>query len=382
MRRVSVLSLVLALVSFGGPTGLAVAESAAPYVIVRDLQKLQDRIALGDGVAEAVHAQAMERTAANFVTRKKAVWKEKRNARALIVYLFSGGSAPAIGAAILPTHLASEYETLYSGALAYGLGDDKQASISLLPIDAKTLPNGLGGHLALVQASLLGPDQKNKSIALLDLARLLEPGTLIEEAALRKEMSLIGPSGDLDKFTFLSRRYLVAFPRSIYVDNFRQMVQQAAQQVGTGDTAEASARLTRLIAGLDKDTRRHLYLLIAREAVIAGRTRMAANASEEGGKLAGPADADAARAMTYFGAATIVGDRYDLGMKALSAAPVGLLDPRDQSLRASALSVADLIRRPPAASQGSADDNARAETLASAERSLAEADVLLKQVDK
>ena len=350
---------------------------ATPFDAVRTLQNLQDRIATGDPVAQAAYAKAMQRTARSFATIKLATWADKRNARALITFLFSGGSAAAINAAIPHHALASEFATLYSGALAYGLGQDEAARKILLPIEAKTLPSGLGGHLALVQATLIANSDHAKAIVLLDMARLLEPGTLVEEAALRKEMLLIGAGGDLDKFSVLARRYMGSFSHSVYADNFRQLFARTAMQVGGEVRADAIGRLTTLTEGLSRDEKRRLFLAIAREAVVDGRLDFAATISDQAGRLALRNENDEARAMVYFGAATIVGSRYDAGMRALAAASPAKLDARDRALRASALAVGAMIRANPSNTGVVQQTDQQAAVLAQAERSLASADTLL-----
>ncbi len=366
----------------GGGGAFAAGLAVPPYEAIRSLQKLQDRMADGDAVAQAAHARTIDTVATAFAEAKPSTWGDKRNARALILYLFSGGSAPVIAAAIPPDALPQAYRALYVGALAYGSGDDEAAKTSLSPIDARTLPSGLGGHLALLQATLAGAGDASKAVALLDLARLLEPGTLVEEAALRKEMSLIGATGDLDKFALLTRRYLNAFGRSIYADNFRQLVATSATQVGGADTAEAAGKLAKLTAGLEPRERRRLYLLIAREAVVAGRLNMAAIAGATAKGLAQGsaqgADADAARAALYLGAATIAGTRYEEGVAALMAVAPGRLDAKDRALRASALALADMIRAPVA--PAAADTHAAATNVVAidAERALNAADTALK----
>ena len=199
-----------------------------PFEAMRSLQALQDRIATGDEVAQAAHAKAIMRTARAFTAAKPEIWRDKRNARALVVYLFSGGDASIMEDAIPPSVIAPEIMPLYQGAIAYGRGDDVTARARLMPIDPKTVPNGLGGHLALIQATLLATDDAPKAIALLDVARLLEPGTLVEEAALRKEMSLIGSSGDLDKFVLTS----APLPRRLSEIGLCGKLPSARRQVG------------------------------------------------------------------------------------------------------------------------------------------------------
>ncbi len=370
------LSLVLAL----GPVASGSASGdPAPFEAMRSLQALQDRIANGDAIAQAAHAKAILRTGRVFAAAKPALWQDNRNARALITYLFSGGSATSIAGAITSDQVAPETKTLYEGALAYGLGDDETARARLMPIDAKSMPAGFAGHLALIQATLVATDDAPKAIALLDTARLLEPGTLVEEAALRKEMSLIGATGDLDKFSLLSRRYLGNFSRSIYVDNFRGLIAQAAMQLGAGNSDEAGRKLAKLMGALDKVERRRLYLAIARQAVLAGRMSMTAMAGAEAARLASRGEPDAARALVYIGAADIVGDKYEAGLAALKEAAPERLDARDRALRLSALSVADVIRKPPSSQEGGSErGQADASLLVDAERSLTAADNILK----
>ena len=377
MNRLVACALILAVTS--GACGVGAAEpDPSPIQAIRTLQNLQDRIASGDTIAAAAHSKTIGRIASAFVAAKPALWGDERNARALILYLFSGGDAAAITKAIPPSALAKGEQGLYSGALAYGLGEDDKARDALMPIDPKKLPSALGGHLALVQAILVAGSDPAKAITLLDLARLLEPGTLVEEAALRKEMSLISPvDGDLQKFAMLARRYVGTFPRSVYVQNFQQLLTQAATQIGDGDTVVAGARLLKLLEGLGKAEQRRLCLAIARNALVTGHMTMAAFLSEQAEQMAETGSQDHARALVYFGAATIAGSRYDAGVKALATAAVPSLDESDQALRSSAVAVAEMIRGPSFATQTNRGDTDAA-VLRDGERALADAEAAMK----
>ena len=61
-----------------------------------------------------------------------------------------------------------------------------------------------------------------KALAYLDDARLLAPGTLIEEAAFRRQIALIASAGDGERYEMMVARYLRRFPNSVYAGNFRQ----------------------------------------------------------------------------------------------------------------------------------------------------------------
>ncbi len=326
----------LALVLAGG----AAQAGDAPYKSMRAMQALEDRIAEGDALAQAARAKAIVRLGQSFAAMPAETWRDLRNARALVAYLFSGGDAVALARTIRPEALHKDAAALYQGALAYANGNDDDARVLLMPVEAKTLPSGLAGHLALVQATLIEPTDKAKALALLDLARLLEPGTLVEEAALRKEMSLIGDAGDFDKLNLLERRYQAAFARSIYVANYKQLVGALAAHAAEVNTPVGNDRLMRLLVPLAREDRRRLYLAVARKEAVAGHLVSAPFAALEGAKLAENGTRDEARAHLYYGASAFVGAAYDESQASLAAIIPQRLDDRDQILRLAALDMA------------------------------------------
>ena len=55
---------------------------------------------------------------------------------------------------------------------------------------------------------------------MLDRARLLAPGTLVEEAALRRSIAVAAKLGDAKRFLRLSEQYVRAYLRSPYASQF------------------------------------------------------------------------------------------------------------------------------------------------------------------
>jgi chemotaxis protein MotC len=365
--------------------GRADPSSSTPFEMMRALSILQDQIAAGNAIAQVGQVKMIERMAERFSVIDTAVWKDKRNARALVLYLFGGGNAAALDGLIVKDDIAKGYEVLFEGAMAYALGKDGVARAALLPIDARNLPSGLGGHLALVQATLLANQDKAKAMQLLDLARLLEPGTLVEEAALRKEMFLIGSTGDLDKFALLSRRYTHAFAKSVYAENFKQLETKMANEIAKGDSAASNLRLEQLLNAVDRRERQDIYLGVAQSAVLEGRPVTGSFAGAAAAKLSDKPDSNQARARIYYGAASVVGSDYDLGVKALNGVDPAHLTERDAALRASALEIATMIRS--RASQLDVGDEGETspdrigvqQTVLDAEKSMAMAEWLLRK---
>ncbi len=365
----------------------AVAEpagSSPPYEMMRALSLLQDQIAAGNAIAQIGEVKMIERMAERFATVDPSIWKDKRNARALILYLFGGGNASAIDGIVDKDDIAKGYEVLFLGAMAYSLGDDAKARASLLPIDARNLPSGLGGHLALVQATLVANQDRPRALQLLDLARLLEPGTLVEEAALRKEMFLIGADGDVEKFGLLARRYERGFAKSIYAENFRQLRIKTAMEIGKADSVEGNKRLDRFLGSVEPRQRQAIYLAVAKNAILDGHSIAGASAGAAAARLSDKPDAEQARGLVYFGAATVVGSDYEGGLKALRGIDPARLTARDAALRASALEVAAMIRASTLEGQDASAGTERAtvqQTVVDAETSLKASDALLKRTD-
>lgn len=373
-------SFFAAMIALALTVGAAHAGDAPPYRTMRALQALEDRVAGGDALAQAARAKAIARMGQGFAAMPAETWHDLRNARALVAYLFSGGDAVTVARAIQPEAMHKEAAALYSGALAYAGGDDDGARTLLMPIEPKTLPTGLAGHLALVQATLIEPTDKTKAVALLDLARLLEPGTLVEEAALRKEMSLIGDVGDFDKLNLLERRYQAAFARSIYVEDFKQLVATLAARAAESNSEAGNGRLMRLLAPLARDDRRRLYLVISRKEVVAGHLESAPFAASEARKLTEKGTPDEARALLYYGASALVGAAYDQSQAALMAAPPQRLDARDQILRIAALDMVATIRAAAASSSQAQAPAAENVLLTRGEESLNASEAALRSV--
>jgi chemotaxis protein MotC len=317
---------------------------APPYELVRTLQALQDRIALGSTEAFAAQRGLLARIDAQFTAADPGVWQDQRNARAIVTYVLSGGSPAVLRTLIAAGPLPHVDERLVRGALAYLDGNATEAGELLAEIDARSLPASMGSQVALAQSALVVGDDPKKADALLDLARLLSPGTLAEEAALRRQIFVVDQLGDIDKFETLSRQYLERFRHSVYAGNFRQRFAAALTRMEFMDDPAQFGRLDDMLSELDADSRRDLYLTVARAAVTLGKVNAATVAAERAAALA-PADGvDAARASLYRAAVTVVTPG---GLKNASA-DLRAIDPddlpaADRELREAALATAESI---------------------------------------
>jgi chemotaxis protein MotC len=351
-----------------------------PADLIRSLQTMQDEIARGSTSAHLSQRALIAQIAEQLALAKPEVWKEPKNARAAVTFVLSGGD-PRILKRLSELGIPPGIdEKLVQGALAYGEGRNAEAIDLLVRINARSLDPGIAGHLALVQAELIAIKDARKALASLDEARLLSPGTLIEEAALRRQISLVAAAKDFDRFDMLAANYLRRFARSVYAASFRQ---QFATDVAGRDAGSAGrmAKLAGALEAVDAPDRRDIYLLIAREALIRGKFELARLAGGNAVRLAEEASPERSRAMLYEAAAFVVGGDMETGMSALQAMDKAELDEEDAELLEAARSVAAEVRRPPAASQALADTPIP-KAVEAARQSMARVDQLIEGVSK
>jgi chemotaxis protein MotC len=241
-----------------------------PEILIRRLQDLQERVARGDAASYAEQPQLLHLIAQRFEAQPPEIWAKRQDARALILYLLSGG-ASSVGRKILDAHHFAATETpLAKGAIAYLEGVDGVDRDTLLNLDPLALDVSLGAHVAFVQSILLAGFDRAKAVAKLDLARLLVPGGLVEEAALRREAGLLSETAEFDKFAGLSRQYWERFRNSPYAANFLRQFLLSAARVSLRIQVAEWTQLDAVINSLKPETRRALYLVMAQTAAVGG----------------------------------------------------------------------------------------------------------------
>jgi chemotaxis protein MotC len=318
-----------------------------PFELVRSLQSLQDQIARGNSRAYATQRVLMARIAEQFAAVAPERWKEPKNARAALVFVLSGGNASVVQKLLDAGAVFEIEEKLLKGALAHAENRPEQAGELLGGIEARALDASIAGHVAFMQAELAAKSDPAKALAYFDDARLLAPGTLIEEASLRRQIALVGPVEERDRHETLAALYLRRFPHSLYAGSFRRQFAAAISGNVRASEPERLARLEAILSGVGPVDRRDVYLTIAKEALLRGRAGIAAFAAANAGKLADAGSVEEARAQVYQGAALVVSDGLAKGLEMLGRADRSKLAQADEALIEAGLAVADAVQRPP-----------------------------------
>jgi chemotaxis protein MotC len=329
-------------------------EAEQPYMLIRTLESVQDKIASGSRDAHLYQRELIAEIAKKLPRVTDEEWKQPRNSRGAIIYALSGGDPGVLAKLLSLSPVPCIDDNLVKGLLDYSQGRNPEALALLSKIDARTLDPRAGGHLALAQAMLVATDDPKRAIAYLDMARLLAPGTLVEEAALRREAIVAAGAEDLDKFKLLTSQYLRRYHKSFYAGDF---IRRFAVVMMTGKYAESPAlfqELAETLDTLDKEQQKLVYSAIAEAGIVRGRVQITLLAAK---KLADQAKDDPKRsvqARLYESAVLLVTDEYDRAAAQLKSIDRAALAPRDQPLLDAALTVASRMRAAPEAAASDA----------------------------
>ncbi|GAA0771057.1 chemotaxis protein [Roseibium denhamense] len=283
VRSAFVALAALTVISTGAfaQSSAGVPSSQLPYAQVRALQTLQEQVAQGNTHAMKAQRQLLGEMDENFAALSADVWQDPRNARAAVIHLLSGGHPKVVRQLLTIDPAPAIDRALMEAAVAYVEGREEDMRILLEDIDPLDLPASLGGHVALVKAVPYVRTDPAKAMRLLQVASLLMPGTLVEEAALRREVFVAGMMGDVERFRVLSIRYLRRFRSSSYSGDFRRRFAIALDTLGFVQSEDKFALLNGVLHEFDADSRRGLYLRLARSALLGGNLVVARKATEE-----------------------------------------------------------------------------------------------------
>ena len=295
----------LALLTGLQPAALAAGSDGGlqPFQMVRSLQLVQDRIADGDHAALPMQRKLLEMIDARLRESDAELLGDPRNFRAMLVYAMSGGNPATIEAVMARLDLDDTEKGIGAGVLNYLSGRPKAAQAALAPVDPLQAPAELGAFVALVKGSLVALEHPKPALALFDQARLLGPGTLVEEAALRRTIGISGTIDDPRRFLAASAQYVRGYLRSPYASQFADSFVSGIVSLRASIDLE---QVEEIVAMMDPEQQHAIYLRVARRAAIDGLKELSAFASEKAERKApGRREEEDPRALLYSSLASI-----------------------------------------------------------------------------
>ncbi len=324
----------------------------APYQMVRSLQIVQDRIADGDHAALPMQKKMIEMIDKRLLSASPEEFADRRNFEALVIYGMSGGNPKTLETVAAGLALDPHDAALTGGLVAYFKSNPGKAASQLSSLDpAKETPQ-IGAFLALVKGTIAALQRPEKGLPLFDLARLFAPGTLVEEAALRRSISIAASINDRERFLRASEQYSRRFLRSPYASHFADGFINGVVSLREGLDLQA---VEAIVSAMNAEQQLAIYLRIARKSAIAGYSELAEFASARArlvsGKVDGPEDP---RAAFYNALASVTTQSIEEVARRLDAIDRKTLAKRDIRLLDAAKEIVRGVTASPLDSSGAA----------------------------
>ena len=235
------------------------------------------------------------------------------------IFVLSGGDVSVLMPLGEDLEPKTNEKRLFDGIVAYGKGRAAEAESILLSLDASSFDALRGAHLSLAQALLASRTNPERAFEYFEKARLLLPGTLIDEAALRQIVVLASKTSDRERFSRAAISYLSRFRRSAYVAGFET---QLAFHIVRFDGRDGLLILQALLNAHPQGWGRCLACFlasIAEQAILSGKVDLASTAAQAAMPFAADGSPEKQRLLLYNGAALIVTKDFARGLDALNS---------------------------------------------------------------
>ncbi len=384
---------ILILVTMLGASAAASAQQTEPdpYVLVRTLQHAQDQIAQGSQTAYDLQRKLLDHIGNKFLRFTDLVWIDAKNGEAAAIFALAGGD-PQVGKWLLENRtIGPAYKAILEGAVAFASRDYEKASTLLEKIEPFDYPGHLGGSLALVKAMLVAKKDPKMAATLFAKSKLLVPGTLIEEAALRRSLVLFKKKEDLPSLVATSSSYYRQFAKSVFGPVFDESLAETIVRFDDEDLKAHQKTLSDAVKLTPTHRQKKIYLMFAKNAVVRGKMGFARFSSSNASKIAKSDPQTQARANLYMAAADVLAEEPQQALNALGAINPKILSEDDRRIMKEASNIGVAIAQwPPAEGKKSKmkdkmteQDSASPDDLLNRIKPLmAEVDVILETLEK
>jgi chemotaxis protein MotC len=345
-RSLHILTLITS-TSLFCPTAQAASRPALePYQLVRSLRMLQDQVVAGKPEALTMLNRVLGRIAGQMQASPGEAWSKQDNLYAAVIYLLNGGNPEVVRGILAAAPQELLPPRLVAGALAYADANSAEAVKQF----AEPLPSGLPPELVasiyLVTSPALATADPPLAMRRLDVIRVSMPGSLFEEAAIRRSLRIAARQGDAGKVKILARNYLQRFSRSPYAEDFYLQFVEALLQLKDRISNDEIAELASFASPA---TRRAVYLRVARGALVDGQLDRARFTSARAVELARELNLDDTQAKLYSAASKAGSTGAQDAIRTLSEIPRERLHERDRRLLEAAEAMAGRVVKQPAA---------------------------------
>lgn len=306
---------------------------------IRELQRTQDKLVAGDRSSMAKQMALLAEADKLLAGDGSVDGTDPARGQAIIAYALSGGNPRTVERAFITLPDDAPEKALAKSLAAYMQGDKEQTQAQLAEVDPLTVRPEFGGPLAIIRANLLAEERPEDALRVFDEARLLAPGTLVEDSSLRRSLALSLRLEDREAFLRYARQYAVRYLRSPYAAQYADLLAGGFVKLFA---AADFGKLAEITATMPEHYRQAIYLRGAREAAINGKPQLVNQMTEAitGGivktskdqELQGLDDLVKNRIALYGALADMLSERPEDAMTQLEKVDPSILDEDDRSL--------------------------------------------------
>lgn len=320
-------------------------ESLEPYKLVRSLQFVQDAVVQGDHSAMEMQRFLIGVIDSRLRQADQKVFDDPRNVDAALIYAMSGGNPATLDILAIKDKFGNFDNEVTTVLRAYLNGRAAKTQTELTEVVEIYRDTEIGPYITLVAANVTAALNDSGALELFDWARLTAPGTLVEEAALRRSLFIAAQKNMVEEALHYAQLYARRFINSPYAGQYADLV---VDLVLLNYETIGDEGLSEILSFMDRPRKREIYLRIARKAAISGLRDLAVFASDRAEALLGINDTTPqAMAELYSGMAKIPTDGVDGVLQSINALSGARLSRRDRALRKAAEIVAsEVVKKP------------------------------------
>ncbi len=355
MRSILRSVLVMTALAAGGGPAFGQTGTLTPAQMIRSLEFVQDAVVQGDHSAIEMQRHLIGLIDERLRGASSDIFGDAANVDAALIYAMSGGNPETL--AILASRDSADRfdDRLVSILGRYLAGEGHLVGDELVALLPDYRGDRIEPYLTLVAANLTAGNDPDRALRLFDWVRLLSPGTILEEAALRRSIFVATRADLIDAGLIHAERYARRFLHSPYAGQFADLFVDLVLK--HPDAIEAE-QIVGILGFMDIERQRSVYLRIARKAAISGNRELAMIAAGRAEELASDNPKAAALAELYAGAAGVPSENVVEAAERLSGIDDTALSERDRALQRAARIIAEeVVRRPDTAALTSAVDD-------------------------
>ncbi len=320
-------------------------DSLMPYAMLRSLQFVQDSVAMGDHSATEMQRFLLQTIDERLKSAPSAIFKDPRNVDAALVYAMSGGN-PATLELLVARDVDGNFDSRVADILRkYLSGKGTLVAQSIAAMVPEYRGTRIGAYLALIGGNVTIPRDPLAALSFYDIARLEAPGTIVEEAALRRSLAIAVEDGDAARGVEYAQRYARRFLHSPYASQFADLLVSLVVKRVDSISEEA---IQETFAMMDAERQKEAYLRLSRLAAISGKDSLARMAALKVKALSPAApDQPEVQANLYESLSNIGTPDVVSAIETIVQIPEAQLSDRDRALREAARAIAEQVVRPP-----------------------------------